>query len=410
MNNIITGIDVGTTKICVIIAEITSDESVHIISVGHAPSFGLKRGMVVNINEATSAIEQALQQAESASGIRVDNAFVSIAGSHISSLGSHGVAPVNRSHKGITQEDTQRALDAARAIAIPHNRDIIHAIPRSWSVDDQQGIREPLGMHGFRLEVDAHVITGAASAITNLISCVEAHDIRVISTVLGPLAAGEAVLTPAERDMGVIVADIGGGTTDIALFADGALYHSVVLDVGGSHLTQDLAIGLHAPFKVAETLKLRYGHLLPSEISPDELVQVSPFGDQGPETVQRQLIAEILQPRAEEILEMILREIKRSGYDGLAPAGIVLTGGAAQLTGWADLSRNLLQLPVRVGAPRSGISGLRDDLRNPMFATSVGVVLWGALQQHGRHSPNSHAPWLERTIHWLRNLFPDPMR
>ena len=406
MSNLIAGIDVGATKICVLVGELTSDDAIHIVAMGQAPSRGLRRGVVVNIGEATAVIGQAVEQAETAAGQAIGSAYVSVAGSHIASLSSRGATPVSRGQRGIGQDDISRALEAARAAPIPHNREIIHTLARSWTVDDQQGIRDPIGMHGFRLEVDAHLITGAASAIANLVSCVTAHDIEVEELVLGSLAAGEAVLTSAERDMGVVVADMGGGTTDVALFLENALYHAVVVDVGGNNLTQDVAVMLHAPFKVAEALKVRYGHLLPASLAPDDMVQVSPFGDQGQTSVPRAFLAEVLEARAEEILESLLREVKRRGYDGLLPAGLVLTGRTALLPGWAEISRQYLQLPVRIGVPRSNISGLREELRNPMYATSVGLLLWGA-GQHGGSRPRTAAmPWLERVIHWLRNLIP----
>ncbi len=406
LSNLITGIDVGTTKICVLIGEMTSDDAIHVIAVGHAPSRGLRRGVVVNISEATAAIGQAVEQAEAAAGQSIASAFVSVAGSHIASVTSRGVTPVNRGQRGIAQEDVERALEAARAAPIAHNREIIHTLPRAWTVDEQQGVPDPIGMHGFRLEVDAHLVTGAASSIANLISCVTAHDITVDDLVLGPLAAGQAVLTSAEREMGVVVADMGGGTTDMAFFLENALYHTAALDVGGNNLTQDVAVMLHAPFKVAEALKVRHGHLQASALAPGETVQVNPFGDQAQTTAPRAFLVEVLEARAEEILESLLREIKRSGYDGLLPAGLVLTGGAAQLPGWAELSRQYLQLPVRVGAPRGTLSGLRPELQNPMYATSVGLLLWGASQRGGSRPRVATMPWLERAAHWLRNLIP----
>lgn len=408
MSNLIAGIDVGTTKICTLVGEMTSDDAVHIIGMGQTAAHGLRRGVVVNITEATGAIGESLHRAEEAAGHRIERAFVSVSGNHIGNVSSHGVAAVRKAQQGITHEDVERALEAARAIAIPHNRDIIYTAPRTWTVDEQQGVRDPIGMHGFRLEVDAQVITGAATAVANLVNCVTSNDVEVEDLVLGSLAAAEAVLTSAERDMGVTLADIGGGTTDIAIFLDGAPYHVVVLDVGGNHLTQDLAVGLHTPFKVAESLKLRYGNLDPAALPTDESIQISQFGDQGHEQVQRRFLAEILQARAEEMVELVLREIKRSGYDGLLPAGVVLTGGAAQLPGWVDLGRQTLQMPVRIGVPKSQISGLRDELRNPTHATSVGLLLWGSQQRHPGRQRNAPSPFLERVVHWLRNLLPDP--
>jgi cell division protein FtsA len=344
-----------------------------------------------------------VRKAESAAGVSLQSAYVGIAGGHVSATPTRGVVAIGRG-RGITVDDVERALEAARAVAIPHNRDIIHTLSRSFTVDDQEGVRDPVGMVAYRLEVDAQLITGASTSVQNMIHCVQAHGIEIDDMVLQPLASGTAVLTKAEQEMGVALADIGGGTTDIAIFLDGALWHTVVLDVGGNHMTQDIAMGLRAPFQTAEEIKVRYGHALPDHIAADEDVRVALFGDNGVQSVSRRFLAQIMQARAEEILEMVLREVKRSGYDGLLPAGVVLTGGVSQMAGLRELSRDLLQLPVRLGVP-TGLAGA--DLGGPSYATVVGLVLWGLQQRRTRPLRRAAtSPVLERILNWLRTLLP----
>jgi cell division protein FtsA len=298
--------------------------------------------------------------------------------------------------------------EAARAVALPHNREIIHVVPRSFAVDEQDDLLEPIGMHGFRLAVDAQVISGATGAVRNLVGCIQTHGIEIEELVLEPLASGEAVLTEAERDMGVVVVDIGGGTTDLAMFMKGSLWHTVVIDVGGQHLTHDLAVGLSAPFEAAEQLKVRYGSALASRVPPDQEVSIDVFGENGPNTVPRQLVAEILEARAEEMVDLMLREIKRSGYDGLVPAGLVLTGGTAQLPGLRELARQMTQLPVRVGVP-SSLANMPPDLRTPENATGVGLLLWALHNQWvtgDLSERRQRSPFMERVMRWLKNLLP----
>ncbi len=403
MTELIAGLDIGTTKICAVIAEIDDEDHVHILGVGQVPSRGLRRGIVVNVAEATAAIGEAVEQAERAAQLPMQSAYVGVAGAHIAATPSRGVVAIGRG-RSITEDDVERALEAARAIAIPHNRDIIHALPRSFTVDDQEGVRDPVGMFAYRLEVDAQIITGASTSIQNLIRCVHAHGIEIDDLVLQPLASGMAVLTNAEQEMGVALADIGGGTTDIAIFLDGALWHTVVLDVGGNHMTQDVAIGLRAPFQTAEELKIRYGHAIPERVAADEELSAALFGDGGMQSVSRRFLSEILQARAEEILEFVLREVKRSGYDGLLPAGVVLTGGVAQMAGLRELSRDVLQLPVRVGIP-NGVSGA--ELTDPAYATVIGLIHWGLQQRRSRATRRAAAsPLLDRILAWLRTLLP----
>ncbi len=327
--------------------------------------------------------------------------------SHIQAQPSKGAVPIGR-NRIVSAEDVARVKEAARAIALPHNREIIHVVPRSYAVDEQEDLQEPIGMHGFRLAVDAQVISGATGAVRNLLRCIQTHGIEVEELVLEPLASGEAVLTEAERDMGVAVVDMGGGTTDLAMFMKGSLWHTMVVDVGGQHLTHDLAVGLGAPFEAAEQLKLRFGSALASRVPPDQDVTVDVFGENGPSTVPRQLVAEILEVRAEEMIDLVLREIKRSGYDGLAPAGLVLTGGSAQLPGLRELARQMTQMPVRVGIPAS-LAKMPPDLRTPDNATGVGLLLWAMHNQwlSGDFSERrQRSPFMERVMRWLKNLLP----
>ncbi|MCS6845405.1 MAG: cell division protein FtsA [Caldilineales bacterium] len=407
MADIICAIDVGTTKICALIAEVVDEHAVRVLGVGRVPSEGLAKGVVVNVAAATAAIGQAVEAAEQAAKVPIGRAYVGIAGSHVQAHPTKGVVPVNRT-RVVTVEDVERAKEAARAIALPHNREAIHLVTRSFAVDEQEDLVDPVGMHGYRLTVDAHVISGATGAVRNLRRCVEAHGIEVEELVLQPLASAEAVLTPAERDMGVVLADIGGGTTDLAILMKGSLCHTVVLDVGGNHLTHDLAVGLNAPLTSAEQVKVRYGNVLADRTPADQEISMEVFGDVPQRPVLRQVVNTILAARAEEMVELILREVKRSGYDGLVPAGLVLTGGSAQMAGLRDLARTMSRWPVRVGLP-TNLAGLPDHLKTPDNATGVGLLLWGLRAYWGPASSNSRRPenpLLERIVDWLRNLLP----
>ena len=371
----IVAIDVGTTKVCTLVGELSEETAVRIVGIGVSPSRGVRKGVVLDIEQATQAITMSVEKAEQISGYEIDSAFVGMAGAHISGLNSKGVAAISRGERTIVQEDIDRALEAARAVALPANRQLIHVIPRGYIVDDQDGVRNPLGLRGFRLEVEAHIVTGASTSVHNLVQCVQGAGVRVGGLVLEPIAAGEAVLTTAEKELGVALVDIGGGTTDLAIFIDGSVWHTTVLPVGGNHLTRDVAVGLRTPFMVAETLKTKYGHTMPDTIGPDESIDATSFGDNSHRSVSRRRLAEIIRARSEEILELILREIKRSGYDGLLPAGVVLCGGTADLAGIKEFSREILSLPVRVGTPHE-MEGLVETVRDPAHACSVGLLLW----------------------------------
>src|SRR5947199_2335058 len=325
---VIVGIDVGTTKIFVLVGELDRDGKLNIVGVGTCPSQGLRRGVVVNIEETVTSIAAALDRAERLSGKDITTAYVGIAGSHIDSENSKGFVAISPSHRDIMQNDISRAIEVARAIAIPANREVIHVIPRGYVVDGQEGIKNPVGMSGFRLEVETHIITGAVSSIHNLIKCVQKARVEIEDLVLEPLASSEAVLGVGDKDLGVVLLDIGGGTTDIAVFSDGAIWQTVVLPIGGNLITSDIAIGLRLPFGVAEVLKVTYGHCDPSTISDDEMIDLAHLIPNCDELVPRKLLAEIIQARVEELFEMVHEEIRKSGYDGLVRGGMVLPGGS----------------------------------------------------------------------------------
>ena len=371
---LLTGIDVGTSKVCVLIADMVDDTHYEVLGVGTAPSRGMSKGVVVNVEDAKATIREAVVAAERSAGYEIGTAFVSMAGAHVSSVNSHGVVGVS-GNRAIAQDDIDRALDAARAIAIPHNREVLHIIPRNFVVDGQEGIRMPLGMHGFRLEVEAHLITAATTTVKNLTQCIEAAGVMVEQFVLNPLASSEASLTDTERDLGVVACDIGGGTTDVAIFIEGNVWHSAVLPVGGNHITADVAHGMRLPAAAAEEVKIEHGHACTKEVDDSEVFRVCPFGHENAIDVSRVELSNIIEARAEEIFDLLLQEIKRSGYDGLLPAGVVLTGGTAQLAGLRQLATGSLGLPVRVSEPRD-LRGLVDQVQGPAFATVVGLLNW----------------------------------
>ncbi|MDA1329988.1 MAG: cell division protein FtsA [Chloroflexi bacterium] len=384
---IVVGIDIGTTKVCTLVARVETDGRVRVLGVGVEPSQGVRKGTVVDINAATRAIAHSIDKAERSSGLEITSALVSLAGSHVSSMNSHGVVSV--SNQVIDHDDVERAMDAARAIAIPHNREVVHVIQRDFAVDGQDGITMPIGMHGYRLEVEAHIITAAASTVDNLRQCVAESGVGVSQFVLNPLASAEAVLTETEREMGVVVCDMGGGTTDMALVIEGEIWHTMVLAVGGNHITSDIAHGLRLPFSQAEELKIRYAHCMPSEVASDEIFRVKSFGEDRNIEINRREMAEIVEARVEEIFTLMLQEIKRSGYDGLLPAGMVLTGGSAELKGVAEQASKVLGMPVRVGRPEN-LTGIVDKLQSPAFSTSVGLVQWAVLMSEVDTSAETH--------------------
>jgi cell division protein FtsA len=374
----VVALDIGTTKICTLVAEVGPPPagSKRIVGVGTVPSKGIRRGVVVDVGEVANAVLESIRLAERTSGYEIASAYVGLAGAHISAVNNRGVVAINQGERGIRSLDVDRVLEAARAIDIPQNREILHVIPRSYSVDGEDGVRDPIGMQAYRLEVEAHIVTGSTSSIRNLVNCVQNAGVQIDALVLEPLASGETVLTDIERDMGVALVDIGGGTTDIALFIEGSIWHTVVLPTGGEQITKDIAVGLRTPFTVAEDVKVKYGHALPQAVMADEMLKINMFGEDVQQQVPRQFLSEIVEARVEEIFELILKEIKRSGYDGLLPAGVVICGGTAELPGIRDVAREVLGLPVRIGEPQE-LQGLVDTLQSPAFATSVGLLDWG---------------------------------
>ncbi len=404
MERTVVGIDVGTTKVCTLVGKTDDGGGLRIVGVGVVPSKGLRKGVVVNVNEATEAIAASVEKAQRVSGHAIERAHVGVAGAHISSFNSRGVVAVSRGHS-INQDDVSRVLDAALAIAIPHNREVIHVVPRGFVVDGQDGVRDPLGMHGFRLEVEAHIITGSATSIHNLVKCINQMGIEIDELVLAPLASGEAVLTNNEREMGVALADIGGGTTDMAIFIEGSVWHTAVLAIGGNHLTNDVAVGLRAPFSTAREIKEKYGRARLDGVVANETIDVPVFGGDSWQAVSYKFLSEIIEARATEIFNLLLQEVKRSGYDGLLPAGVVLCGGASQMAGMRELGRDILQLPTRIGMPRD-LQGLVDELSNPAHATGVGLLLWG-LREEANPVPIERPVGLwQRIVEWLRAFLP----
>ena len=373
MEEIIVGIDVGTTKVCTLVGRVEDNKSVRILGVGIEPSEGIKKGIIVDLAAASQAITRSVKKAESTSGLEITSALVSIAGAHVSSINSRGAAAVNGNV--IEQFDIDHALEQAQAVAIPYDREIIHVIQRGFSVDGQDGIRNPKGMHGYRLEVEAHIITASAATVDNLRQCVGAAGVEIQQFVLNPLASAEVVLTEQERQSGVAVCDIGGGTTDLAIYVSGDVWHTMVLSVGGNHVTQDIAHGLRLPFAQAEDVKKQQGYAVRAEVGAEEYFSIRPYGEDLPAQINRQELAHIIEARVDEIFSLTLQEIKRSGYDGLLPAGMVLTGGASALPGIKKVASDVLGMPVRIAQPEN-LLGLVDRLNSPAYSTSVGLLRW----------------------------------
>lgn len=404
MEEIVFGIDIGTTKICAIVGAVRNRE-LQIIGLGVQPSSGMRKGMIVDVPAASVALAKAVAQAEETSGYQLSQALISVAGEHIGSTNNKGMVAIGHNDAGVTPQDIDRALETAQAIPIPSNRQIIHLIPRNYTIDDHEGVRQPLGMHGYRLEVEAHIVTAAASALQNLHSCAASVGIAAEEMVLNALASAEAVLEPAEKEMGVLLADIGGGTTDLALYKQGTVWHTHVIPIGGYHITNDIAIGLRAPYEVAEKVKVQFGDCRPAEIDPDFVFTVEPFGGEKIQ-VGRQDLAQVIEARTEEIFHMILKDVQQSGYDELLPAGIVLTGGTALLRGITDVAERVLNVPARVAVPKN-LVGLVDSLHSPAYATSVGLLRW-ATTDHHRYQTRTQTPsqWGRRVSSIIRTLLP----
>jgi len=405
---VLVGIDVGTTKVCALIGEVGRDGRLTIMGHGTVPASGLKKGVVVNIDQTVRSIGEAVERAERLSGWKIDRAFVGVGGGHVESMNSTGQVAVTAHHREVTREDINRAIEVARAVSIPSNRDVLHVERRGFIVDGQEGVKDPLGMSALRLEVEAHIVTASATAVQNLSKCVGQAGVKIDELVVSSLASAEAVLTETEKELGVAVADIGAGTIDLALFADGSPFHTAVLPIGGNNVTNDVAIGLKTSLPVAEELKVRHGTCLLVDVDEDDEISVSMLGEDAGRTVSRAEVCQIIEARMRETFELLRGEIRRAPA-GMLPAGIILTGGGAQLAGAAELGREVLEMPVRVAGP-SGIGGLVDTLLTPSYSTAVGLLQWGSMSlAAGEPLRYESAPalgMLGRLRDALRSVFP----
>jgi cell division protein FtsA len=406
---VLVAIDVGTSKVVTLIGERTSDGGLNILGKGAPASSGLKKGVVINIEQTVGSITAAIEQAERTSGYKLEEAWVSVGGREVYSENTHGAVAVSGPRKEVTHDDIVRAMEVARAVNIPSNREILHVLPRTFIVDGQEGVHDPIGMSAVRLEIETHIVHAPATAVQNLTKCVHQAGVRIHDFVAAPLASAEAVLSDTEKDLGVAVADMGAGTTGLALFLEGSPFHTAILPLGGNNVTNDVAIGLKTSLEIAEDLKIRYGTCNLAAVAPEELVTVETFGDGDARTVQRAEIAGIIDARMREVFEQIGDQIGRAGHGGMLPAGLVLTGGAAQLAGAAELGRDVLQMPVRIAAP-AGLGGLTDHLLTPAFSTSIGLLRWAsrAIDEDParRYGPAPAYGSVGRLREWLRGLFP----
>jgi cell division protein FtsA len=373
--NMIVGLDIGTSKVVAIVGEIASDGGIEIIGIGSHPSRGLKKGVVVNIESTVHSIQRAVEEAELMAGCQIHSVFAGIAGSHIRSLNSHGIVAIR--DKEVTPGDVERVIDAARAVAIPADQKILHILPQEFVIDDQDGIREPVGMCGVRLEAKVHMVTGAVSAAQNIVKCVRRCGLEVDDIILEQLASSYSVLTEDEKDLGVCLVDIGGGTTDIAIFTEGSIRHTAVIPIAGDQVTNDIAVALRTPTQYAEEIKIKYACALTQLAARDESIEVPSVGERPPRRLARQTLAEVVEPRYEELLTLVQAELRRSGFEDLIAAGIVLTGGSSKIEGLVDLAEEVFHVPVRLGVPQS-VVGLVDVVRNPIYATGVGLLLFGS--------------------------------
>ena len=378
--NLIVGLDIGTSKVVAVVCEITAENEIEIIGLGSHPSKGLKKGVVVNIESTVQSIQRAVEEAELMSGCHIHSVFAGIAGSHIRSLNSHGIVAICDSE--VANFDVERVMDAARAVAIPADQKILHVLPQEFIIDNQEGIREPVGMSGVRLEAKVHVVTGAVSAAQNIIKCVRRCGLEVEDVILEQFASSYAVLSEDEKELGVCLVDIGGGTADIAIFTEGAIRHTAVIPIAGDQVTNDIAVALRTPTHHAEEIKIKYGCSLTQLASADETIEVPSIGDRPPRRLSRHTLAEVIEPRYEELLSLIQAELQRSGYEDLVAAGVVLTGGSSKIEGLIELAEEVFHMPVRIGMPQN-VKGLVDVVRNPIHATGVGLLQYGF---HHRYS------------------------
>jgi len=404
--NIIVGLDIGTSKVVAIVGEVKADDEIEIIGIGTHPSRGLKKGVVVNIESTVQSIQRAVEEAELMSGVEIESVYAGIAGSHVSSLNSHGIVAI-KDHE-VSHADVERVFDAARAVAIPADQKILHILPQEFIIDQQEGIQEPVGMSGVRLEARVHMVTGAVSAAQNIIKCVRRCGLEVEDLILEQLASSYSVLEEDEKDLGVCLVDIGGGTTDIAVFTGGSIRHTAVIPIAGDQVTNDIAVALRTPTHHAEELKLKYACALTQLASPDETIEVPSIGDRPSRRLSRQTLAEVVEPRYEELLTLVQAELRHSGFEDLIAGGVVMTGGSSKMEGLIDLAEEVFHMPVRLGVPQY-VTGLVDVVRNPIHATGVGLLLFGyrnrALRVPEHVSGGSVKAVWERMKSWFQGNF-----
>jgi cell division protein FtsA len=406
---VLVALDVGTSKAVALVGEVTREGAISVIGKGIVPASGLRKGVVNNIEQTVASIRASVEAAERLSGMRLEAAFVGVGGSQIESLNSKGAVAVSGPHLEVSREDVDRATEVARAVTIPNNREVLHVLPRDFTVDGQEGVKDPIGMSAVRLEVETTIVHGSATALQNLTKCVRQAGVRVDELVIASLASGEAVLSETERELGVAVADIGAGTTDLALYLEGSPFHTSVLPLGGLNVTNDVAIGLKTNLVAAEQLKLRFGTADPSSVAEDERIALDLVGEEGDRTADRIEVARIIEARTREILEKLGEQIEKGSNGMRLPAGLVLTGGGALLAGTADLGREVLGMPVRVATP-AGVGGLTDGLLSPAYSTSIGLLCWAArvvtAHEPVRYESAPAGGSLGRIREWFRTLFP----
>lgn len=381
--NLIVALDIGTSKIAVLVGEVGEDNQIEVVGFGSHPSRGLKQGVVVNIESTVQSIQRAVEEAELMAGCDIHSAYTGIAGSHIRSLNSHGIVAIR--DREVNQSDVDRVIDAAKAVAIPADQKILHILPQEFIIDSQDGVREPVGMSGVRLEAKVHIVTGAVSAAQNITKCVRRCGLQVEDIILEQLASSHAVLTDDEKELGVCMVDIGGGTTDIAIFTEGAIRHTAVIPIAGDHVTNDVAVALRTPTQYAEEVKIQYACALPDEVDPEETIEVQAVAKRPRKRMHRRSLAQVVEARYQELFELIQGELRRSGFEDLVAAGIVLTGGASKLPGCLELAEEVFRKPIRLGLPQY-VNGLVDVRDNPIYATGVGLLI------HGHHNQTNHMP------------------
>jgi len=403
-NQIIVGLDIGTSKVVAIVGEIGSDGSIEVIGLGSHPSRGLKKGVVVNIESTVQSIQRAVEEAELMAGCQIDAVYAGIAGSHIRSLNSHGIVAIR--DKEVMQSDVDRVIDAAQAVAIPADQKVLHIVPQEYLIDSQEGVKEPLGMSGVRLEAKVHLVTCAVNAAQNIEKCVRRCGLEVRDVILEQLASSYAVLTDDEKELGVCMVDIGGGTTDIAVFTEGAIRHTAVIPIAGDQVTNDIAMALRTPTAHAEEIKIKYACALTQLAGADETIKVPGVGDKPPRSLSRQMLAEVVEPRYDELFTLVQAELRRSGYEDLIAAGIVLTGGSSKIEGVVDLAEEIFHKPVSIGVPRN-VNGLADIVRNPIYSTGVGLLIYGRMEEEkfrlrgGRR--DAKVSFVDRLKAWFQN-------